>query len=282
MESGIRNSAGAYSAPIPPSAAKGVGLVGVYEIVMTAGRDGKQRIGKALVVVAKAPSPGLVKTRLCPPLTLAEASALYECLLEDIVSKMWSCQGSEFWIAYAPEGEEYFKQNFPERALLTQRGKDLGERLHHIFVDLFHMGYKEIIVADSDSPTVPLSSIQRAYRQLNKEDYDVVLGPSSDGGYYLIGLKCPAAGLFQRIPWSTELVMEKTLERASELGLKAGLLPVAYDIDIEEDLRRLWKDFAASRELKEQAPKTYAYLANLLGNTATEKSTRLEVMNVRG
>lgn len=247
---------------------------------MTAGRDGKQRTGRALVVVAKAPSPGLVKTRLCPPLTPAEAATLYECLLEDIVTKMWTCRGSEFWIAYAPEGEEYFKQNFSERRLLTQRGKDLGERLHHIFVDLFNIGYEEIIVADSDSPTVPLSSIQLAYEQLRGEDYDVVLGPSSDGGYYLIGLKRPAGGLFHSIPWSTEFVMEKTLERVSELGLKAGLLPVAYDIDVEEDLRRLWKDFAASRDLKEQTPKTYAYLASLHKDLTPGNSKCLEAKTI--
>ena len=238
---------------------------------MGMGSDGKKRKGRALVVVAKAPLVGLVKTRLCPPLTAAEAASLYECLLGDIVTKMGKLQGSELWIALTPEGQEYFCRNFTKIRLLTQRGKDLGERLHHVFVDLFQMGYNQITVADSDSPTVPLSSIDQAYEHLNGDDCDVVLGPSSDGGYYLIGLKRPTQRLFDEIPWSTERVLESTLTRAGELELKVGLLPTAYDIDVKGDLGRLWNDFEASRALQERAPKTYAYLARLLSDPSPEE-----------
>lgn len=227
--------------------------------------DGKPKNTQALVVVAKAPLEGLVKTRLCPYLSPGEAAALYECLLSDIVTKMEEYQASEFWLAFAPGGEAYFRRTYPETRLLAQRGKDLGERLHHIFVDLFRMGYEEIIVADSDSPTVPLSSIEEAYAKLNEEKCDVVLGPSTDGGYYLIGLKHPTEGLFHDIPWSTEGVLGRTLKKAGDLGLKVALLSPAYDIDIEKDLQRLWKDFLTSRELQERASRTYAYLTNLFG-----------------
>ncbi len=223
--------------------------------------NGNQQKRRGLVVVAKPPLVGEVKTRLCPPLTLPQACALYECLLLDIVSKMEEYQSAELWIAFAPKGEEYFRRIFADRKkLLQQRGGNLGKRLHHIFVDLFHLGYQQIVVTDSDSPTVPLSSIAKAYELLDGESCDVVLGPSSDGGYYLVGLKSPTEGLFHRIPWSSAAVVEKSLERASELGLNVALLPLAYDIDVEADLKRLWEDLQASPELQERALRTYAFL----------------------
>jgi len=228
--------------------------------------DDKQTKARALVVVAKAPLEGSVKTRLSPHLNPADAATLYECLLGDIVAKLEKHKESEFWLAFAPGGEEYFSQNYAPIRLLAQRGKNLGERLHHVFVDLFHRGYGEIVVADSDSPTVPLSSIDQAYKQLSEEGCDLVLGPSVDGGYYLIGLKRLAEGIFQDIPWSTSSVLDTTLKKAEKLALKVELLPPAYDIDVEEDLRRLWNDLMTLEHLRELAPRTYDYLRDLAGN----------------
>jgi len=228
--------------------------------------DDKQTKARALVVVAKAPLQGSVKTRLSPHLNPAEAASLYECLLGDIVAKFERYEESEFWLAFAPGGEDYFSQNYAPIRLLAQRGKNLGERLHHVFVDLFHRGYSEIVIADSDSPTVPLSSIDQAYKKLSEEGCDLVLGPSDDGGYYLIGLKCLAEGIFQDIPWSTSSVLDTTLKKAEKLALKVELLPPAYDIDVEEDLRRLWNDLMTLEHLRELAPRTYDYLRNLIGN----------------
>jgi rSAM/selenodomain-associated transferase 1 len=224
---------------------------------MTAASNGHQQRHSALVVAAKAALVGEVKTRLCPPLTLPQARRLYECLLEDIVAKMVTYDAADLWIAFAPKGEDYFRRNFAQRTkLLCQRGSDLGERVHHIIVDMFHLGYKEVIVTDSDSPTLPLSSIAQGFQLLHTEGNDVVLGPSRDGGYYLIGLKSPSEGLFRQIHWSSADVFEETLKRASMLGLEVALLPSSYDIDVEEDLRCLWEDFRASFELElgENAP----------------------------
>lgn len=238
---------------------------------MTASINGPQQRRSALVVAAKAALVGEVKTRLCPPLTLSQACSLYECLLEDIVAKLEKCDAAELWVAFAPMGEEYFQQHFAQRTrLLTQRGRDLGKRVHHIFVDLFHLGYREIIVTDSDSPMVPLSSIAQAFELLRGDGHDVVLGPSRDGGYYLVGLKSPTDGLFHQIPWSSTAVLEKTLERASGLGLKVALLPAAYDIDVEHDLSRLWGDLKTSSELQKRAPRTYAFLRNLFRHPGLE------------
>lgn len=173
------------------------------------------------------------------------------------------------WLAFAPEGEDYFRRHYGDQRLLAQRGKDLGERLHHVFVDLFRMGYDAIVVADSDSPTVPLASIEQAYEWLSGQNRDVVLGPSADGGYYLVGLRRPTEEIFRNIPWSTPAVLDSTLKRASESRLSVALLPQAYDIDVEENLERLWKDFMSSEASRELAPKTFAYLRTLYGLEAS-------------
>ena len=227
---------------------------------------GKFNRRRALVVAAKPPCTGEVKTRLCPPLSTAQAADLYECLLADILAKMGSYKGADLWIAHTPEGEDYFKGSYGGRIkLLAQRGIGLSERVPHIFADLFNSSYRSVLVTDSDSPTVPLSTIKSAYRNLDEEGCDVVIGPSLDGGYYLIGLKSPAEGLFRDIPWSSEGVLEKTLENTSRLGLKTALLPCAYDIDMEEDLERLWKEMTDKSDLQQLAPKTHEFVTGLFG-----------------
>ena len=235
---------------------------GVFNCV-SMGSDGREKQAQALVMVAKAPQEGLVKTRLCPYLTLAEATRLYECLLGDIAVKLAAHPGSDFWIACVPEGEEYFSQHQRRARLLVQRGSDLGERLEHAFLDLFHMGYQRIVVADSDSPIVPLSSITCAYEELSEGNSDIVLGPCADGGYYMIGLKRPEREIFRNIPWSTERVLDNTVEKANDLGLRIALADPTYDIDEAGDLRRLWRDFLVYPQLRARAPRTYAYLKNL-------------------
>lgn len=240
----------------------------------------RQRNTRALVVVAKAPVKGHAKTRLSPYLSPEQAAAFYECLLSDIVGKMEKFPGADSWLAFAPEGEDYFRQKYCDKRLLAQRGKDLGERLHHIFVDLFSMSYEQVVIADSDSPTVPLSSIERAYEWLAEESCDAVLGPSADGGYYLIGLRRPAEEMFRAIPWSTQAVLDCTLERASAAHLRVALLPQAYDIDVKENLDRLWHDLLTSSEVRRLAPKTYAYLDGLYGrgvSAGIEKTTGIGV-----
>lgn len=222
-----------------------------------------QSKSRALVVVAKEPVEGFVKTRLSRCLSPADAATFYECLLTDIVAKFKGHHASEFWLAFAPGGKGYFSQNYPAVRLLAQRGEGLGDRLYHIFVDLFSSGYREVIIADTDSPGVPLSWIDEAFERLGGDGCDLVLGPSDDGGYYLIGVKCLVEGIFRDIAWSTDSVLAATLTRADELGLKAGLLPSTYDIDVAEDLARLWNDFEKLEQLQALAPRTYDYVKRL-------------------
>ena len=187
----------------------------------------------ALAVMAKAPRPGKVKTRLSPPLTLDQTAALNVCFLRDTTSNLATIPGSAGVISYTPAGDEaLFDGLLPETfGLVLQRGDGFGERLHAAAQDILAIGYSAVCLIDSDSPTVPAAAYQQAVDALARSGDRVVLGPSHDGGYYLVGLKQAHRAPFDRITWSTGVVLAETLERCSEAGLEVVLLPTWYDVD---------------------------------------------------
>jgi uncharacterized protein len=201
----------------------------------------------ALCIMAKAPEAGRVKTRLCPPLSPADAAALYRCFLLDKIAQAREVAGAEPVLAYAPaEAAAVFEALAPGFTLLPQRGADLTARLTAVCAELFRRGCDAAIMIDSDTPTLPTERLERAAAVMMKEGgCDLVLGPSEDGGYYLIGLSRPHPELFEGIPWSTPTVLEETLRRARALGLSAVTLPAWYDVDTAADLVRLQADLAA-------------------------------------
>jgi rSAM/selenodomain-associated transferase 1 len=208
----------------------------------------------ALAVMAKAPRPGKVKTRLSPPLTLVQTAALNVCFLRDTTENLASIPASAGLISYTPVGDEaLFDGLLPETfALVAQRGDGFGERLHAAATDILALGYGAVCLIDSDSPTVPAVCFQQAVEELARPGDRIVLGPSHDGGYYLIGLKQPHCEPFDRITWSTSLVLEETLERCREAGLETVLLPTWYDVDDASTLEIL------SAELLGDTPPTFA------------------------
>jgi glycosyltransferase A (GT-A) superfamily protein (DUF2064 family) len=125
---------------------------------------------------------------------------------------------------------------------VLQAGADLGERLHNAVVRSLQEGYRQVVITDSDSPTLPLAYLQQAFHQLDDPAVDVVLGPCEDGGYYLVGIKAPCAPLFCGVAMSTPSVLSDTVARANEQGLNVSCLPAWYDIDTYQDLRRLTKE----------------------------------------
>lgn len=195
----------------------------------------------ALSVMAKAPRAGRVKTRLAPPLTLAESAALNICFLRDTFANISEVEGANGVVVYTPAGEEaVFGGIVPDDfGMLPQRGDGFGERLLAATEDLLAWGFGSCCLIDSDSPTVPHAALQQAVEILSQPGDRVVLGPTDDGGYYLIGLKHAHAGLFSDIRWSTSQVFEQTLERAEELSLDVTLLPYWYDVDDGATLKRL-------------------------------------------
>ena len=213
---------------------------------------------RSLLVVAKRPAAGQTKTRLCPPLTEAAAVALYECFLQDTLDVMRAVPGVERGIAYLPETAiDYFRALAPDMALTPQRGADLGERLDHLLSDALAAGAGQVVVMDSDSPTLLAGFVAEAFARLDGPD-DVVLGPCDDGGYYLIGLKRPQPRLLREVQMSTPFVVRDTLALAEELGLRTALLPTWYDVDTAAELERLRAELAKRSE--EVARHTRAFL----------------------
>jgi hypothetical protein len=197
-------------------------------------------MNQALVVMTKAPRAGAVKTRLCPPLDLEEAAALHHCFLLDTIEKIIAIKAVSPVISYAPASERtYFEALAPNVILLPQRGIELGARMADCFDQLFALGYPGVLLTGSDLPTLPQSVLQEALARLASPQVDMVLGPSEDGGYYLIGLRTLYRALFEAIPWSTPQVFDETVKRAEQLGLRVAHLPIWFDIDTPQDLARL-------------------------------------------
>ncbi len=222
---------------------------------------GVQRTGLeeicALAVMAKAPRPGKVKTRLQPPLTAEVAAALNVCFLRDTAANIASVatEGSaQGLICYTPVGDEAaFDGLLPEGfALIAQRGDEFGERLLCAAEDILSCGFGAVCLIDSDSPTLPPDALRTAVAELTRPCGRVVVGASDDGGYYLIGMKRAEPRLFERIAWSTERVYAQTVERAREAGLLLMELPKWYDVDDAETLVKL------ERELLLDEPPAFA------------------------
>ena len=236
----------------------------------------------ALAVMTKAPQAGRVKTRLVPPLTPEEAAELNKCFLRDTaVAISNACShGSKPEVdashseaakaacgiaVYTPVGaESAYTDILPEKfMLLPQRGDKFGERLYFAVEDLFSCGFDSVCLIDSDSPTVPAENFAEAVELLSTSADRVVLGPSDDGGYYLIGVKNPHRRLFEQIDWSTERVLNQTIERATEIGLEVRLLPAGYDVDDAASLSRLCKELLAHKTPENVAPCTREFVAKL-------------------
>ena len=194
----------------------------------------------ALVLLTKAPIPGTVKTRLCPPLTPDEASTLHGSLVLDALERlprMTKKPRLDCFMACAPSSEHVFFQVIKQRfgiTLLDQVGETLGDRMSEACRALFLRGYRAVLLTGTDLPSVHDTLYVDALHLL--EESDVVIGPALDGGYYLLALKRPGPELFQGIPWSTSEVLKTTQEKAAARGWQVRLLPPQRDLDTVEDL----------------------------------------------
>jgi rSAM/selenodomain-associated transferase 1 len=203
--------------------------------------------GTALVVMAKAPRAGAVKTRLCPPLSPAAAARLYRCFLLDVLDRVRTLRGVTPVVAYTPRrARGFFASAQPGMLLLPQGGGDLGGRMAGVFARVFAQGFAAALVIGADSPTLPTRHLRAAVRALAR-GADGVIGPSEDGGYYLLGLRAPCPAMFEGIAWSTGRVLAQTLARARRAGRELARLPPWYDVDTVADLRRLGAELRARR-----------------------------------
>jgi rSAM/selenodomain-associated transferase 1 len=195
-----------------------------------------------LIVVAKQPAPGKTKTRLSPPLTLIQASQLYECFLNDTLDLVRQVDQIKPVVAFLPASAEvYFQQLAPDFDLIQQQGPDLGTRLDNAISAYLSRGYQRVVIMNSDGPTLPSLYLAQAFAAL-KDESDIVLGPCEDGGYYLIGTKKPIPRLLRGVKMSTPMVAADTIELAGEENLSIHLLPIWYDVDDVTSLVRLAKE----------------------------------------
>jgi uncharacterized protein len=225
----------------------------------------------ALGIMTKAPQAGKVKTRLVPPLTPEEAAELNICFLRDLAGSISqarlesSAQGVG---VYTPLGlESVYESILPKDFfLMPQRSHEFGERLISAADDLLEVGFASVCLINSDSPTVPASSFVEAATELAKAGDRIVLGPSEDGGYYLIGLKKLHKGLFEEIDWSTERVFDQTKQHANEIGIEVHQLSYGFDVDDRATLARLCEELLGleARSPSNIAPSTRKFLSEIV------------------
>ena len=227
----------------------------------------------AIAVIAKAPRPGHVKTRLQGLLQPQEAAQLGTAFLQDTLANLTLAAAQAPiapFVAYAPAGEEArFNGILPAGAdlvLADGTGGDapdvlgFGRVLLHATRALLARGYGAVCLVGADSPTLPTRELVRAARLLLEGAADAVFGPAEDGGYWLIGLTAPHHLPFARIAWSSETVAAATRARLAEAGLRTTELATWFDVDDRAALERL---VAASDPAAYQAPHTHAVLASL-------------------
>lgn len=185
-----------------------------------------------LIIFAKNPELGKVKTRLAADVGDAKALEIYRFLLQHTLIQTKNL---------AADKVIYFSENLPQESLFPkeffstaiQKGKDLGERMENAFQDAFRKEYKKVIIIGTDLPDITSEDIRAAFRFLDKNDY--VFGPARDGGYYLLGMKCLNSALFQNINWSTATVFKESLAAIPE-NKSVKLLQTKNDIDTLKDI----------------------------------------------
>jgi rSAM/selenodomain-associated transferase 1 len=249
-------------------------------------RRSQQSCGIAFM--AKASAPGRAKTRLVPPLSFDEAADLNTAFLQDVAENLVlaeeQARGSTEhnlaivgYAAYGPPGStDFFHRILPAAIGLIEAWlPNFGDCLFHTIGEVLARGHQSAVVLNSDSPTLPTALLVETAEVLARPGDRAVLGPSTDGGYYLLGLKHPHARMFEDITWSTERVADQTLARAREIGLDVHVLPAWYDVDDVDALKRLdaelrGEDMEPRRQLVPR-PRFAAHSAKLMRQLARER-----------
>jgi uncharacterized protein len=234
--------------------------------------------------MAKAPGAGRTKTRLSPLLSPHEATQLGCCFLRDMTANIALAGRSmaiDAYVAFAPAGTEAAFDGLvePGTGFVLADGSmpapggvaGLGTCLLQAVSALLDRGYGAVALLNADSPNLPTARLIEAARLLESPEDRVVLGPTSDGGYYLIGMKTPHAQLFRDIDWSTPRVGEQTRERAADLGLALVELAPWYDVDDAASLRELLRDLQPVSRTGEAAYPAPATVRFLQANNIAER-----------
>ena len=217
---------------------------------------------KGLIIFAREPRPGTVKTRLARDLrSHRAATGLYTAMLADVLASAATLADIRpllFWALKSGAAPPF--SPLPRLETFEQQGRDLGERMANAFDRAFACGCETCCIIGSDSPDLPQDYIRQAFAILEREEAEAVFGPAEDGGYYLLGLRHVPQRLFEEIPWSSPEVLQRSLERARLCGLRTALLPQWRDIDTMKDLEAFLE-----RPARHTAPRTLALAQRLKG-----------------
>jgi len=231
-----------------------------------------------IAVMAKASCPGRTKTRLAPPLTFDEAAAFNTAFLRDVATNIAAADREvrgrggriDCHMAFGPPGSEpFFRNILPASVGLVEAWHpDFGDCLFAAIDKLLALGHGGAVVLNSDSPTLPTALLVETAEALARPGDHAVLGPSTDGGYYLLGLKAPHRRMFDDVAWSTEAVARQTLDRAAEIGLDVHVLPAWYDVD----------DIAALRMLRSELQDGISFAPGLVPHRATHSQELFDTL----
>jgi rSAM/selenodomain-associated transferase 1 len=192
------------------------------------------KLRQALIILAKAPLPNIVKTRLKGHLSDEVRLRFYRDMLEAVVERLGSIPNVDTWLSFTPAGEEAYFRKFGLR-LFPQSEGDIGLRMHHALTHLLSQGYGKAVLVGVDIPGLDSGIVLHAMDLL--KDHDMVFGPAVDGGYYLVGLKKPASRVFESIEWSTQKTLEQSTARAREQGFTISLTETLSDVDTIDDVK---------------------------------------------
>ena len=248
----------------------------------------RSRRSCGIAFMAKASAPGRAKTRLVPPLTFDQAGNLNTAFLQDVAENLVLADEQARaaagrhptivgYAAYGPPGStDFFRRILPGSIGMIEAWlPNFGDCLFHTIGEILRRGHESAVVLNSDSPTLPTAFLVETAQVLARPGDRAVLGPSTDGGYYLLGLKDAHARMFEDITWSTERVAQQTLARAREIGLDVHVLPAWYDVDDVASLKRLEAELhdASLQPRREpaQRPRFAAHTAKLMRQLARER-----------
>lgn len=200
-----------------------------------------------LLIFAKYPETGRVKTRLCPPLSPEQAAAIQRSCIRLVCERAFRAWPVRPVLVISPDDSEAAFRTLvgPYIRIQPQGGGDLGDRLARAIDAAFQSGDEQVLVMGSDSPTIPAGRFDDAHNALRT--HDLILGPCDDGGFYLLGLKRTHDDLFKRVPWSTNRTCSGMTKQALACGLKVATLDPWYDIDRPDDLPRAMADVRSSK-----------------------------------
>nr|AGS53102.1 hypothetical protein [uncultured bacterium contig00036] len=216
---------------------------------------------QALILFARLPLPGKVKTRLMTRLSGADCADLQWALLADLAPALHGADGDLFVFYTPPRNPEAFRrlqEQMDPAIYVQQQGDDLGQRMHEAFTWAFKQGYERCLLLGSDIPLISGADISAAQELLNH--YDVVLGPSEDGGYWLVGLKQAFPPLFQRQSYSHSQVLAQAQAACAVHGASVGMAASRRDIDT-------WEDLCYFRQVatRESSPRLFTFIQDLFG-----------------